>query len=249
MTADVPSLCVFCFTDVPYEDAGEPIRSLPVSGGHLVVEALPDAHAFRAAETSERLSWLIARAERHHRINERVMKRGVCVPVRFGTTIPVEEDVAAALGHLLPRLPGLFERLRDREEWGLKVSLPRAEPSDSPEVADARSGRAYLVRRQHERGAALRERTELRTAAETCYAACAELAVMAQRMPCGQKGKEHVPLLSAVYLVARTRGDAFLAAIGALEARFPWLRIVPSGPWPPYDFVSSNGAGAPEDSR
>jgi len=48
-------------------------------------------------------------------------------------------------------------------------------------------------------------------------------------------------LLSAAYLVERGRVDAFRAHIAALSAAHAGVRILCTGPWPPYHFVPPLG--------
>jgi hypothetical protein len=47
-------------------------------------------------------------------------------------------------------------------------------------------------------------------------------------------------LLRAAYLVDRGAVSAFAAAVGAIQAACPDLRVLCTGPWPPYSFASSS---------
>ena len=47
------------------------------------------------------------------------------------------------------------------------------------------------------------------------------------------------PLRASVYhLIARGTAGAYLEALRVAAARSPWLRVVPSGPWPAYAFAA-----------
>jgi hypothetical protein len=46
-------------------------------------------------------------------------------------------------------------------------------------------------------------------------------------------------LLTAAYLVPRDRTEAFRHRVDALGASHPDLRVLCTGPWPPYHFVPS----------
>jgi len=49
-------------------------------------------------------------------------------------------------------------------------------------------------------------------------------------------------LLSAAYLVERDQVETFRERIGRLVEQHPTVRILCTGPWPPYHFVPALGA-------
>ena len=122
-------LCAFCISDTPYEDAWLKVRSLTVEPGvHLVIAEIP---VFKAPNVEgprtreERAERMLALAERYHQTNLDVMRNGICLPIRLGFVIGAEDSAIAAVRSLAPQLWNLFEQARGREEWSVKVTVPK----------------------------------------------------------------------------------------------------------------------------
>ena len=56
-------------------------------------------------------------------------------------------------------------------------------------------------------------------------------------------------LLTAAYLVERDQVTAFQREVGGLSGAYPALRLLCTGPWPPYSFVTATVPSADGEER
>ena len=175
---------------------------------------------------------------KHEQVVEWLMRGYALLPARFGTIFPDEAGLAAALGRNRERLAAGIERVRGCVELGVRVMR---ESIDSPAAVSRRtgatSGREYMAARLEEE----RKRRDDRAAAEhvagALHAPLASLATDSTRrvLPAPQV------VMIAAYLVSRDRADAFRQTVRELAERRPGVRVLCTGPWPPYHFVPSLG--------
>jgi hypothetical protein len=171
---------------------------------------------------------------RHETVCEALMKDGPVLPARFGTTFTTPQDVELALRAREGALVAALARVTNRVELGIRVFLlapsEGAVSSSSEETPGA--GRAYLERRR-----AAEE--EKRAAATLIHDALAPLAAESSR----QSLTTPQGVMTGAYLVDVSGVDAFRRRVGALEAELAQVRIICTGPWPPYSFVSEDPVG------
>lgn len=160
----------------------------------------------------------------HERVVEALMAQGAVLPVRFGTTLPDRPAAAALLDrHEQVLLEGL-ERVRGAVEVGLRIhSAAAGPPEEAPPPA---SGREYLLRQRA-------QVHDLVTAAERVHGQLRAAARAAVSRPGNGRGQ----LLVGAYLVERDRVEAFVDRIRAADEATQPLRLLSTGPWPPYHFV------------
>jgi Gas vesicle synthesis protein GvpL/GvpF len=160
----------------------------------------------------------------HERVLEAIMERGPVLPLRFGTELESENDLAAVLDERRDELLRALERVRGRVELGLRV-LP--ERRDGAARGGERSGREYLLARVDEHRRAERAAAEL-------HPPLAALA-SASRL---QEQPAPPAILVGSYLVAEDQIEAFRARVDELATRHRELQLVVTGPWPPYSFAT-----------
>lgn len=172
----------------------------------------------------------------HERVVEAIMARGPVLPLRFGTQLEGEEQLAAVLAERGDELLRALERVRGHVELGLRV-MPR--PGSSPDIdTGERSGRAYLLAR-----AAEHRRAD--EAARHLHAPLSELAAASLvREPPAPPA-----ILVAAYLVDARLVDEFRARAEELAGRHEDLQTAVTGPWPPYNFVTEQPHEGRERSR
>lgn len=178
------------------------------------------------------------------------------VPVAFGAVYQGAAGVRALLRTRADAFRHALDRVRDREEWTVKVfrdqaALLRAAEEKSEEaralaaaVATATPGRAYLLRRQRERVvAAAAERLAAHLMGE-CLRRLAALSAAVRQEAVREPGTDL--LLKASFLVPRAAAARFTAAAERLRAEGAshGLRLAVSGPWAPYSFAEESGDGA-----
>jgi gas vesicle protein GvpL/GvpF len=183
---------------------------------------------------------------RHERTVEAVRATNAALPVRFGTVMEDEGALRRALTEQYDSLRADLARLGDKLElgvtalWGDAPSSEAAHPNGGERVhseaatpAEGRGSR-YLRARMatYRREESLRQRAE-RLAAEIDAALCPH-ALEHRRSLCPSAGLA----LRNVYLVDPERLGAFVGAFDALRERRLEARLLLSGPWPPYSFVT-----------
>jgi hypothetical protein len=195
-------------------------------------------------------------AWRHERVVEWLMRDRAVLPMRFGTTFFDETKLRAALRPHERELTTGLRRLSGCVELGVRVlwePAPSGPPAPAPpplpgEPASAgaapQSGRAYMMARL---GEEKRRRDELERAerlVDEIHAPLAALAVDTTRRVLTTPQT----LLVAAYLVRRDQTESFRRRVEEVGAAHPALRMVCTGPWPPYHFVPRLGE-PPEVAR
>lgn len=186
---------------------------------------------------------------RHEAVVEAVCAGGEALPVRFGTELADEEAVMGALATQYATLQNDLRRIGGKLELGVTAlwrpaTVHSDAPTPSPDVgersgpdtapADGRPGLAYLRARQaeHRRAESLRERAHI--LARELDVALRPLALECHRSLCPS---EHLALRD-VYLIERERIGAFEGAFDEVRKQQQEVRLLLSGPWPPYSFVT-----------
>ena len=220
------------------------IKMLGIDGVHGV-EAMPcsgflcwvtpvDAHEFAAelARKMEELEWLAESSVRHQRVVATIAARTTLLPARFGTIFLSHESLSADVESRAKVLGEAFTRVKDADEWGVKVFLTA--PS-KPALTSAKSGKDYLQRKAKaiaaERKSGPDEETQkLARELETLTRARA----VSNKVSSGQQGLQW----QSSYLLPRAKRKQWDAVL--LKYARKWAdtrRIEASGPWPPYSFV------------
>jgi signal transduction histidine kinase len=158
----------------------------------------------------------------HANVVEELMARSRAVlPARFGRAFTSEEELSSAVQTKAPALERGLARVRGCVEFGLRVlrgDSPR-EPSAAP------SGRDYMRAR-------LAEAAERDRLSEDLHGPLARLASASARF-----GGASDDLLHAAYLVPEEKTPEFRERVRRIEAAYPKLTMVCTGPWPPYAFA------------
>jgi hypothetical protein len=188
-------------------------------------------------------------AWRHERVVEWLMRDRAVLPARFGTTFSEEAKLRAALGPHERELSKGLQRLSGCVELGVRVlwePAPLAALAPAPAFVEPppESGRAYMMARLTEER---RRRVELERAerlVDELHTPLAQLAADSTRRVLTTPQT----LLVAAYLVRREQTESFRQRVEGVGAAHPALRVVCTGPWPPYHFVPRLGE-PPEVAR
>jgi hypothetical protein len=226
--------------------AGGRLRVVPGSGLAAVASTV-DSDTFgedALRRNLEDLDWLASVARVHDAVVRAVAERGAAIPLRLATIYASDGHVRELLARRHTQLNAALRMVRGRTEWGVKAYMD-PEQDDSPTAAAPTTGTAYLRRRRAELSA--RENTE-RTAgkhAQAVHTALASLAVAARTHSprngalTGQRGRE---ILNGAYLVDGSRSAAFQEAVRVQDGTHRGVRLVLTGPWPPYSFTTFDEA-------
>jgi gas vesicle protein GvpL/GvpF len=180
---------------------------------------------------------VLARA--HEGVVEALREQAAVLPCRLCTIYSGEPALRAMLEREQETLRATLERLRDAEEWGLKLLHEPLPAADAPGPA---SGTAYLAAKREAREAAERARTELDGLAAEVHARLAEhadAAVVGRPQDRRLSGHEGEMLLNGSYLVPVAQGAGFRALVEQLDERYgrDGLTFQLTGPWAPYHFA------------
>jgi hypothetical protein len=155
---------------------------------------------------------------------EAIMARGPVLPLRFGTELQSEDQLAAAIAHRADHLARALGRVRGRVELALRVIPERIAKTNRS--TDAIGGREMLLGRVREHERAVR-------VAQQLHVPLARLAVDST-----MRSHPRPPaILTASYLVDEERVGVFRSQADQLAAGHDDLRVLVTGPWPPYSFA------------
>jgi hypothetical protein len=239
---------------------GGPVRVIAAAGLTAVAEDVGLAEFGEEAlrRNLEDLAWLEGTARAHHRVVDAAAGQGPVVPMRLATVYGSDDGVTAMLAERQADFRAALDRIRGRQEWGVKVyAAPRPEPAQSaPGAADsarpqAGAGTAYLRRRRDQLAAQKNDRREMLADTEAIHAELSRSAAGARLHPPQAPqltGEKAVMILNASYLLDDDRGEDFAALVATLAGRYPGVRLELTGPWPPYSFAG-NGQGEARSER
>ena len=161
---------------------------------------------------------------RHEEVVEALMEQRDLLPVRYGTLVDDDAAAAAAIAERRDELTAALDRVRGRVE--LSVRAVAADPTGGDRDGEPAGGTDYL--RAKLRSAAAHE-----TVARSLHEPLAALARAAMQRP----PRPSDELLRAAYLVDRDAIGTFTRLVARLDERHPGLRLLCTGPWPPYSFA------------
>jgi hypothetical protein len=172
--------------------------------------------------------------------------------MRYGCVVEQESQVIEMLSAQGAHYEALLQELEGCVEMGLRVLLPSGPwaavipggPEGSREVTGScppdpaagqdRLGLTYLTARKAHYASQDRWTKEYRQAAERCQAQFAGLFVKCA----AEAPSPRLPLLSLYFLVPAPAVESFRQAFRQLTETES-ARLLLSGPWPPYNFVTA----------
>lgn len=207
---------------------------LGLDGAALHALEYRDIAAVLSLSPTSKVSPMEANLWQHETVVEALMTDHSVLPVRFGTILP---DESAALAKLTTRYDEFIAGLncvRGHVELGLRVLQDDVPPtSDQRPTPVSASGRDYMLA-QLEEQREFDKRSDGATAlAEDIHASLARLAAESIRRTLVTPRL----LLTGAYLVKRERVEAFRQETEMLSSANPGVRLLCTGPWPPYNFA------------
>lgn len=201
----------------------------------------------------EDLGWLEEKVRLHEAIVEAALAKRQLLPMKFGTIFLDPERIREVIRKNAPVLRAALEELSDKEEWGVKgfvdeTGLRTAVLQNDPVLvalsgaASAKPpGHAFFHRRKIEEAASAKSRErEASTAREAVEAIRKTVVEVAECPPLlAESMQKEKIVLNLACLVRKNGVGAFLARVEqwSREHAEEGVRLVASGPWPPYHFV------------
>lgn len=225
---------VYCLTDTMAS-----IDTLPPGLGGVVVcrVSFKGISALISEVDPDHLIGDARNALAHQRVIQGAISRSTSViPCRFGTLFTDEHQILALLEAHYARVEAGLARLRDRVEIGVRVIVDGIEAPvvRTLEMERLPEGARYLLGK--------RQRYDV-TRALSARAECLARALNAATAPLwadvnvGTRARESGLLLSLSYLLDRKHLSAFMHAYQQFQDGQPGLKLLRSGPWPPYSFA------------
>jgi hypothetical protein len=251
-----PSLCyVYCVVEgrAPALPAtgmpdGSAPRAVSLDDEVAVIVSDVDAGSYAAEALEPRLSdldWVSGAGAAHHAVIDAIAESGATVlPFRLFTLFSSENKATTTLRETRPAMARAFGRVRDKQEWVLRIGKPepsRAEPAQHAPPPARTSGTNFLQARAEAKREAAARATRVREDAAAAYEALEQLADAAKTRPVDTAGNL---LLDAAFLVPPARVEAMRETLSRRAERL--LRdgcpVSLTGPWPPYSFASMDAA-------
>ncbi len=162
---------------------------------------------------------------RHEEVVEALMQDRDVLPARFGTVLEDEETAARVLADRHGELARALASIRGSVELSVRV-LATAQKPAQPSSRQSANGAQYL-------------RARARTVAEQERVARAINEPLAAAARAHVKRRTSLPgeLLRGAYLVRQENVSDFARLVAELQDKIPTLRLLCTGPWPPYSFA------------
>jgi len=224
-----------------------PVRLLDVDKGlFLVVADLPLGRYSETAisEGLGDLDWVSRIAIAHEKVIESFVASTAVLPMKLFTIFTTDARALADVRSQGPRIAVLVKRVRNQQEWGVRVVLDRSLAAAAlPKhkvTAKAGSGVAYLAQKKASRDVSRELASRARDTVADLFDRLAARSGDAKRRSASELPVQGGPLLlDAAFLVPRAKAASF-KALAARESRAlarQGYGLTVSGPWPPYTFV------------
>jgi hypothetical protein len=268
LTADTPAgtlLYLYCILDadsaavrlldqrqVEGVEPGEPLFAVR-SGGLVAAASFVPASMFEEEPLNQLLGdlpRLAPYAIRHEQAIRSLLDHApALIPMTFGAIYRSAQRLVAILDERTDDFHSRLERLRNQQEWELKVfrrpddllaALVRRSEANLSEPPGSGPGRAYLSARLRERRMGLEVAERSVVVAE---ALCSALETMSSGLRAETLAGENSGGAELIYriaaLVARPKTEDFLTLVTDLEREYEpeGFSLDLTGPWAPYSFV------------
>jgi hypothetical protein len=160
----------------------------------------------------------------HERVVESIMAHSTVLPLRFGTQLEHEDQLAALLAARRDELLRSLQRVRGKTELGLRM-IPERPVCGRRTVRP--TGRDYLLSR-------VRTHRLQQQAIHEVHEALAGLS----EASCIREPARPPAILVAAYLIDAERVDEFRRRADQLARCQDGMQVIVTGPWPPYSFAT-----------
>ncbi len=234
------------------------VRLTGVDGQPIMVVSHNGLGASVSPSVHPNLTPDITRIQAYQRIIERFNHDRTVIPMRYGCLFPDKEEVGRYLGQRAHYYLSLLSELKGSVEMGIRVMMSEAQcpPGPTrrtrptrptgPNTQFPRSGKQYLSARKAHYSREDRNLKEIEHIIAQIRSAFSGLFVRfkSELAPTGLTGPTRQTVspfsnrvLSLYFLVRRASVESFRQAFRRVSKRGPH-KLLLSGPWPPYNFVT-----------
>jgi hypothetical protein len=202
------------------------------------------------------LVWLGPRVCSHEAVIEQIMSLTSVLPARFATIFSSLENMKQFVLEHRDAIAGFFAELGEKQEWAVKGKLDRAlaleklkQSTVKEQVLDASPGMRYF----HEKQIKVQLEREFNQRLRAfCKQTAAVMAVhaggfMERKVLAAVADETEGEVISNwAFLISPEALDNFRANLERFNSgeAFPGLKLVLTGPWPPYSFAPDLSGGA-----
>jgi hypothetical protein len=208
----------------------------------------------------EDLSWIKEKCIAHERVIEKAMQRNdrllSVIPMRFGTIFKGKARLEENLEKDYPKIKKVLERIRHKQEWGVKVYLKdkkrfeqmikeknEAIKQKEKEIASLPEGIAFFMEEEIGEIIAQETKKELNSTVNGLFEKFAKKSAASVKNRILEKeltGKDEPMVLNAAYLVSKEKIDSFKREIEKVKKQMngTGFYLEYSGPWPAFNFTS-----------
>ncbi|WP_369213079.1 GvpL/GvpF family gas vesicle protein [Streptomyces flavofungini] len=201
----------------------------------------------------EDLDWLSETARAHQRVIGALTSVTCPLPLRLATVFRDDSGVRTMLEEGAARFWRVLDRIDGCVEWGVKVHLASADPSEqrtsasaSAEAQKPLSGRDYLRRRREQRTAQDEGWKRAEVFAQRLHEDLARHADDSRLHAPQNASLSNTPgrnILNAAYLVPRAHSEEFVELVDRTkDADTTGLTVELTGPWAAYSFTGDDAA-------
>jgi hypothetical protein len=189
------------------------------------------------------LDWVARAAVAHEAVVERFRRAPAVLPMKLFTMFASDERAVADVAARLPRIRALLARVKNQDEWGVRLSMPpRVAPrtARASRAATALTGATYLSGKKAVRDRAAELVRRGSEEANALFDRLASVASSARRRSATEvTAGNGALLLDAALLVPRSRARSFQRSVARDSRRLAALgyRVALTGPWAPYSFM------------
>jgi gas vesicle protein GvpL/GvpF len=225
------------FRDLKGVDGAAEVEPLPCAGLICWVSRVPEAaFAENLAKNMQDLDWLAAASVRHQQVVSAIAQAADVLPARFGIEFLNDRSLKEHMQSRQSILKVDFNRIKGKEEWGVKVfALPNV-PKLKKKV---RTGKEYLQAKS-----ALVRRPVNRTSPELAEFGKALESIANDVADGGKLAATRRDMeFHKTILLKRADRKKLESLVRKYAKKWKDKRTIEcTGPWPPFSFVSRTGA-------
>ncbi|MBU3978391.1 GvpL/GvpF family gas vesicle protein [Patescibacteria group bacterium] len=183
----------------------------------------------------------------HQSFLDMLMRKTTVVPFQFGTILKDEKGAADYLKSSYAKYKELLKKFKGREEWGVRVfaDLKQVKTNifSNPKIREnLGTGTAYLLKRKQEEEAEKAVNEKLASFSGEILDGLKEFAFESKVTKSTQRFSEKGEALVSVFtlLLPKSKIGKFNQKLACLQKKYRefGLRLISSGPWPAYSFIS-----------
>ena len=158
------------------------------------------------------------------------------LPCRFGTLLKDDDAITEVLQERCAFYERKLVELKDKKEFGLTI-LPEKKGAATCNVRNDRKagdGKEYLMLKYQQFKAELELKENTRSAIDVIRLELQEISSECE----GNSSANGQMSFSGSFLVEKKNMDFFCSKVKIFQRRYPELKFLLTGPWPPFSFVS-----------